>query len=188
VGLAGFGQDCFEVLEDFFDAHGVDFTAGVVAFFNDGFEVVAGDLCCQLVGDDLAGALLLFDPGVAGEGDPHGPVVYVEADIDGVGVAGGDGHDVGFPAAVEVFAGPAVGYVEVFVHAFSVMAAIVLSKDPERAGICGIPPLSQTRRQGWGTRGPELKAKKWCIKRHKTGGTPFFVVYLIENTNDTLVL
>ncbi len=66
----------------------------------------------------LAGALFLLDPGEARQGNPHRTVVDVEADVDGVGVARGDGYDVGLPAAVQVFAGPEVGDVEVFVHAF----------------------------------------------------------------------
>ena len=43
----------------------------------------------------------------------------IVADIDRVGVAGGDGDDSAFPAAVQVFAGPAVGDVEIFVHTVS---------------------------------------------------------------------
>jgi len=107
--------------QDFFHAHGVDFARGVVAFFDDGLEVVAGELGCEGVCDDFSGARFLLDPGFEGQGDPHGAAADVEPHIDCVGVAGGDGYDIGFPAAVKVFAGPAVGYVKVFVHASSVM-------------------------------------------------------------------
>jgi hypothetical protein len=34
----------------------------------------------------------------------------IEADIDGVGVVGGDGHHVGLPGEVNVFAALAAGY------------------------------------------------------------------------------
>ena len=120
VGLARLDEDCFQMLEDFFDAHGVHLTAGVVAFFDDGLQVMAGDLCGEVVGNDFAGALLLLDPGMAGHRDPHGLDVDVEANVNGVGVSGGDGHDIGLPAAMEIFAGPAVGDVEVLVHVSSV--------------------------------------------------------------------
>jgi hypothetical protein len=49
-----------------------------------------------------------------------GVAVEVEADIDGVGVACGDGDDGALPAAVEIFAGPAVSYMEILVHGVSV--------------------------------------------------------------------
>jgi hypothetical protein len=52
-------------------------------------------------------------------------------------VAGGDGYDVCLPAAVEIFAGPAVGYVEVFVHGFSVMAGEDYEQAPSaKANAC----------------------------------------------------
>ena len=114
--LFGFSDDGVEVGEDFGDGHGVDFAAGVVAFFDELLEVAAGDLDGELVGDHQAGALLLGVPGIEGQGDPHRAAVDGEADIDSVSVAGGDGDNVGFPGAVEVFAGPAVGNVEIVVH------------------------------------------------------------------------
>ncbi len=108
--------------EDFFYGHGVDFAAGVVAFADDLLEVAAGDLCGQLIRDDFACTFLLLDPGGRGHGDPHGAVVDIEADINGVGVARGDGDDVGLPAAMQVFACPAVRNMEVFVHEIKVIA------------------------------------------------------------------
>ena len=126
--LPGFGDDGVEMVEDFRDGHGVDFAAGVVAFFDELAEIAAGDLHGELVSDDFATALLLFNPGGAGQGDPHGAAVDVEADVDCVGVAGGDGDHGAFPCAVQVFAGPSVGYVEVFVHDISVSFARAMGK------------------------------------------------------------
>ncbi len=79
-------------------------------------EIAAGSLCGEIVGDDLAGAAFLLDPGQVGHGDPDGLAVDVEADVGGVGMAGGNGNDGALPGAVEVLAGPAVGHGEVFVH------------------------------------------------------------------------
>jgi hypothetical protein len=126
--LFGFFDDDVEVVKNFRDGHGVDFAAGVIAFFDQLAEIAAGGLYRDLVGDDFAGALLLFDPGGAGHGDPHGAVVDIEADVDGVGVAGCDGHHSALPAAVQVFAGPTVGYVEVFVHGSSLPLRVGLGK------------------------------------------------------------
>src|ERR1039458_10615267 len=91
----GFGHYGVEVVEDLGDGHGVDLAAGVAAFFDDLLEVAAGDLRGELVGNDLAGALLLPGPGVQRQGDPHGAAVDVEAAVDGVGGAGGGGDDGG---------------------------------------------------------------------------------------------
>ena len=116
----GFGliDDGIEVRENFFDGHGVDLATGVVTFLDELLKVAACDLRGKLIGDDFAGALLLLDPGGGGQGDPHGAIVDIKADIDGVGMARGDGDDVGLPAAVQVFARPAVRNMEVFVHDF----------------------------------------------------------------------
>src|SRR6202041_1724723 len=108
-----------EVIENFRNGHGVDLAAGVIAFFDQLAQIAAGGLYRELVGDDFARALLLLDPGGTGHGDPHGAAVDIEADVDGVGVAGCDGHHGALPAAGEGFAGPTVGYVEVFIHGSS---------------------------------------------------------------------
>src|SRR5579863_1973004 len=127
---AGFVDYGVEVLEHIGDGHGVDFAARVEAFFNELLQIAARDLRGELVGDDLAGAFFLLDPCLAGQGDPHWPAVHVETNIHRVGVAGGDGNDVRLPAAVQVFAAPAVGYVEVFVHDFSLSFLPRLGKLP----------------------------------------------------------
>jgi hypothetical protein len=50
------------------------------------------------------------------ERDPDGLAINEELDIDGVGVAGGDGDDKGLIEAVDVAFGPAIGGVEVVEH------------------------------------------------------------------------
>ena len=116
----GFCDHCIKVREHLRDAHGVGLTLGVKSLLHQLFQVAACNLSGEMISDGLAGTLLLRDPGGGGKGDPHGPAVHVEADIDCVSVTGGDGDAVGLPTAVQVFAAPAVGYVEIFVHATSV--------------------------------------------------------------------
>ncbi len=60
----------------------------------------------------------LLDPRQIRHGDPDGTTVDGEADVSGIGVAGGDGNYGSLPDAVEIFASPAVGYFEVFIHGF----------------------------------------------------------------------
>jgi hypothetical protein len=100
-GAAGLLDDGVGVVEDLVDGHGVHLAAVVVAGLDGLLEVAAGDLGGEVVGDDLAGAALLLDPGEVGHGDPDGLAVDGEADVGGVGVAGGDGDDGALPGAVE---------------------------------------------------------------------------------------
>jgi hypothetical protein len=118
AGVAGFVEDGVDLFENFFDGHGVHLAAVVVAGLDGLLQIAAGGLGGERVGDGVAGAFLLLNPGKAGHGDPHSTVVDVETDVDGVGMASGDGDNVGLPAAVENFAAPAVGGVEILVHGF----------------------------------------------------------------------
>lgn len=130
--LLALGDDGVEMGEHFGDGCGVNLAAGVVALFNQLLEVAAGDLGGELIGDDFAGALLLLEPGLAGQGDPHRASVHVEADVDGVGVPRGDGHDIGLPRAVQVRTTPAVDHVKVFVHVISVSVGAGLGQERSR--------------------------------------------------------
>src|SRR5437764_2376876 len=88
-------------------------------------EIAAGSLGGQIVRNDVAGTALLFDPRQVRHGDPDGAAVDGEADVGGVGMAGSDGDDGSLPFAVQLFAGPAVGYLEVFIHgSFSISAGV----------------------------------------------------------------
>jgi hypothetical protein len=122
--LFGFSDDGVKVRKHFRNGDGIDLAAGVVAFFDQLFEVTAGNLGGKLVGDDLPRALFLFEPRGAGQSDPHGSAIHVKSHVDGIGVAGGDGHNVGLPRAVQVFAAPAIGHMEVFVHTPSVSSLL----------------------------------------------------------------
>src|SRR5271163_4144257 len=104
------------MLQHLSHAHGVHLAAVVVAGLHCLLEVMSSNLRGQIVGDDATAALLLFHPGYSRHRDPQRAVVYLEADVDGVGMPGSDGYDVCLPSAMEVFGGPAVGDVEVFVH------------------------------------------------------------------------
>jgi hypothetical protein len=65
-GAAGFLDDGVGVVEDLVDGHGVHLAAVVVAGLDGLLEVAAGGLGGEVVGDDLAGAALLLDPGELG--------------------------------------------------------------------------------------------------------------------------
>lgn len=115
--LLNLGNDGVKMIEDLRHAHGVDLARGVVALFDELLEVAAGNLHGELVGDNFARALLLLHPCGAGQRDPHWPLVHIEAHIHSIGVARGDGDNVGLPAAMQVFAAPAISDVEFLVHA-----------------------------------------------------------------------
>ena len=158
----GLFDDPVKVGQNFIDdvMNGVDFPLRVVTLFDELFEMAAGDLRGKLVGDDLAGARLLGDPGGVGQGDPHGAAVDIEADIHCIGVAGGDGHDGALPAAVKVFAAPAIGDMKVFVHVSSLSFA-------GRAG------------KGW-------DAKDWC--RFRLGSSAVIIACQLGNPISTCPL
>ena len=90
--------------------------------------IVEGDLRREVVGDDLAGALFLFVPGRGRQSNAQGASIDLEANIDGIGVAGGDGYHVRLPATVQIFAGPMIGCVEVLVHGTSLSRTVRESK------------------------------------------------------------
>src|SRR5579884_3964044 len=90
------------------DGEGVHFAAAVFARFDGPFQVVTGNVDGERIGDDVAGALVVLDPGGMRERDPDGASVGEELDVDGVGVAGGDGDDECLVGAVNVLISPAV--------------------------------------------------------------------------------
>lgn len=94
----------------------VHFLAGMFAGFDGRFEVVAGDLNGERIGDDFAGAGLVFLPGAVRQSDCHGLAIGEELDVDGVGVARGDRYDQALVEAVNVGLGPAVLGMEVIEH------------------------------------------------------------------------
>ena len=117
--------------------------------------VILGNLGGELIGDDLGGALLLLAPCLQRQCDPEGAAIHIEADIDGICVAGRNGYQSALPAAVEVFAAPAVGYVEIFVHATRVSSRRGESKGRAQiAANVGAKPTLATKTEtwrGWGT-------------------------------------
>ena len=77
---------------------------------------MTSDLRRKLVGNTPAAALFLLDPGNRRHRDPNRTLIDLKAHIHGVGVPGGDGDHICLPAAMKIFAGPAVGDMKVFVH------------------------------------------------------------------------
>jgi hypothetical protein len=122
LGVAHLVDDGGDVLEDLGDGHGVHLAAVIVAGLDGLLEVAACCLGGEIVGDDLAIALLLLDPGDVRHGYPDGFAVDGKADIGGVGMARGDGDDGALPDAVQRLCSPAVDGYEIFVHAFSLDA------------------------------------------------------------------
>jgi hypothetical protein len=115
VGAAGLFDDGVGVFQNLIDGHGVHLATVVVTGLNGVLKVPAGGLGSEVVGDDIAGAALLLDPGQVWHRDPDRAAVDGEADIGGVGVPGGNRDDGSLPFAVQVFAGPAVDYIELFI-------------------------------------------------------------------------
>jgi hypothetical protein len=60
----------------------------------------------------------MLNPGEVGQGNPDRLSVDCEANVGGVGVARGDSDDGALPEAMELLAGEAVPYREVFVHGY----------------------------------------------------------------------
>src|SRR5258708_2421152 len=116
VGAASLFDDGVGVFQNLIHGHRVHLATVIVTGLNGVLEVAAGGLGGPVVGDDVAGAALLLDPRQVWHGDPDGATVDGKADIGGVGMAGGNGDDGSLPFAMQVFAGPAVGYLEVFIH------------------------------------------------------------------------
>src|SRR5437868_1342403 len=99
IGAASLLNDGIGVLQNLINSHGVHLTTVVVAGLNGVLEIAAGSLGGQIIGDDIAGAALLLDPGKVWHGDPDGAAVDGKADVGSVGMAGGDGDDGSFPFA-----------------------------------------------------------------------------------------
>ena len=107
---------CVEMFESFGDAERIHLAAAVFAGFNRPFQVVAGDLDSERIGDDLACALVVLDPRGMRHSDPHGTAVGQELYVNGVGVTRGNGNDECLINAVDLFTGPAVVNAKVSVH------------------------------------------------------------------------
>ena len=98
------------------NAKRVHLATAVFAGFDRPLQVMTGDLDSERIGDDLAGALVVFDPGRMRHSDPHGTAVGKKLDVDGVGVTRGNGDDKRLINAVDLFTGPAVVNAKVSVH------------------------------------------------------------------------
>jgi len=111
-----FFHDCIKVVQRLGDGERVHFASPIFAGFDRPLQVVSGDLDRQRIGDDLASALVVFNPGSVGQSDPYGTTVGKKLDVDGVGVARGNGDNKRLINAVDLFTGPAVVNAKVSVH------------------------------------------------------------------------
>jgi hypothetical protein len=104
------------VLEDFVDAHRVDFAAVIEAVLNGELQKASSSLRCKIVRNHLAVARFLRNPRLIGHGDPQCASVHREANIGRIGMASCNGDDRAFPNAVLRFSGPAIDSDKVFIH------------------------------------------------------------------------
>ncbi|ACO31465.1 hypothetical protein ACP_2867 [Acidobacterium capsulatum ATCC 51196] len=116
AGVASLMQHGIHVFQNLIHRHRVHLAAIVVAVLDDLLEIAAGSLRGQLIRNDVASTLLLLDPGEQRHGNPDRAAADVKADIDGVGMARGNGNNIRPPAAMEGLLSPAVCGLEVLVH------------------------------------------------------------------------
>src|SRR5579859_2951225 len=77
-----------------------------------------GRLDRQRIGNHPASTLLVLHPCWMRQSDPYRAAADQKLDVNGVRVAGGDGHNQGLVHAVQLLSGPAVGGVKVLVHVY----------------------------------------------------------------------
>src|SRR6202521_241343 len=106
----------FQVLESFLNGKRIHFAAQAFARFQRRFQKMTGDFDRQGIGDQLSGAVLVFNPGRVRKSNPDRVPVDQELDVHRIGMAGGDGYYQGLGEAVYLFLGPAVGGGEVGEH------------------------------------------------------------------------
>jgi len=104
------------VLQGLFHGQDVHLPAAIFAAFDGAFQIMAGRLNRQRIGDVLAGALVVLHPGRMRQHNPDRVPVHQKLYVHGVGVAGGDGHNQRLVHAVDLLATPAVGTTKVGVH------------------------------------------------------------------------
>jgi hypothetical protein len=88
----------------------------IAAGLNEILQVMTGNLNGQRISNDSSSALLIFHPGRMGQGDPYWMPIDQEFDVNGIGMASGDGNNESLVKAMKLLAGPAIGYVKVIVH------------------------------------------------------------------------
>src|SRR5271154_288842 len=104
VGAACLFDDGVGVLEDLVNSHGVHLAAVIVAGLDGVLEVAASGLGSKVVGDDVAGAAFLLDPGQVWHGDSHGAALSGQTGHWGGAEGGGVGRGRG-----GLFCGPRAG-------------------------------------------------------------------------------
>ena len=110
------GYCCVKMVESLLNGEGIHFSPCSFAGFEDGLQVVTGDLNRQRIGNYPAGTFLILNPRWMRQGDPEGPPIYQELDVHGVGMARGNGYDECLVDAVNFLLGPAVDGREITEH------------------------------------------------------------------------
>src|SRR3954447_11443050 len=82
----------FQVVEGVIDGEGIHFAPRLTGL--DGpFEVMAGDLDREGIGNYMASPFVVFHPGRMGQRDPDRLSIGKELDINRIGVASGNGNN-----------------------------------------------------------------------------------------------
>ena len=90
---------------------------GIFAALDELFQVASGNLYGHWVCDDLPGVTsAVFRPCSVRQSEPHAAIIYVELDVNGIGVASRDRHHQGLIDAVNLLLGPALNGVKILVH------------------------------------------------------------------------
>ena len=116
-----------EVPQRFVNGQGVHLTINAFAGFQGRLEVVTGDLDGERVGDELAGTILVLNPGRMRQGDPHRAASRQKLDIDRIGMSCSDGDNEGLINAVHFLPGPAIECMEISIHDKTTIAEPVCS-------------------------------------------------------------
>ena len=116
TGLTQLGHG-IKMREGLLDGERIHVLSKAVAVFKRGLQKMASDFDGESVSEHLAGAIVVFHPGGKRKRDPDRMTVGEEFQIDGIGVARGDGNDERLVDAMDFLFRPAIEGLEVLVHA-----------------------------------------------------------------------
>lgn len=106
----------FQVVQGLGKGQGVHLATVFFAILDGRLQKMPGDLYCQRIGDDLAGATVVLAPGSMWQSDPNRAALDEKFDVHRIGMAGGDGGHDGLEHAMHVLAAPVVLGPKIVVH------------------------------------------------------------------------